>query len=156
MKEIKIENIVLYLSDENNSVRVKSMDDNVILCNQDIEVVLQLIEYNFYTVSSHYKSIVNNSKGGVDFGDINRVSIAIVLYYLYTYNQWRNTYKKQENKDLRFNKEDLDHPSTHDVVFRYFKTKYPDDWEKKSSILLEMNIDDLRAYYKTREEFYNR
>lgn len=58
--------------------------------------------------------------------------------------------------DLTFKAKDFDNPSTHDIIFNYFKTKYPNKWEEKCSILIGMSIDQLRAYNKTREAFYNR
>lgn len=65
-------------------------------------------------------------------------------------------YKKQENKDLKFNEKDFSNPSTHDIVFNYFKTKYPNDWKEKCAVLLGMGLSELNAYYKTRESFYNK
>ncbi len=72
------------------------------------------------------------------------------------YNSWRSMYKKQENKDLRFNEKDFNNPSTHDMLFHYFKTKYPNDWEEKCAILIGKELTEMKTYYKTREEFYNK
>lgn len=156
MKEIKLENITLSLLNEGADVRVKSDKENIILSNQSVDTVSELIKYNFDVVSSHYKLMISETKDKFDFEDINQVGIAIVLYYLYMYNSWRIIYKKQENKDLRFNEKDFSHPSTHDIVFNYFKTKYPNDWEKKCAVLLGKELTELKAYYKTREYFYNK
>jgi hypothetical protein len=156
MKEIKIENITLSLSNEGGNVRVKSDKENVILPNQNIDTVAELIEHNFNVVVSHYKLMIDKGKKEFDFSDINFVGISIVLYYLYMYNSWRSMYKKQENRDLKFIEKDFSHPSTHDIVFNYFKTKYPSDWEEKCTVLLGMEVAELKAYYKTREESYNK
>lgn len=154
MKEIKIENICLSLLSAGDCVRVKSDNKNIILSNQNVENVSELIKHNFKVVNNHYKSMIDN--GGGNFNEINVVSIAIVLHYLFMYNSWRRMYKKQENKDLRFNEKDFRHPSTHDILFNYFKTKYPGDWEGKCAVLLEMDEAELKAYYKSRVEFYNK
>ncbi|HEX8576641.1 MAG TPA: hypothetical protein VF677_10155 [Flavobacterium sp.] len=156
MKKIEIENITLSLSDEGGNVRVKSDNENVILSNQNINTISELIKYNFKVVNNHYKLMVDKAKEKFDFKDISWVSVAIVLYYLYMYNSWRSMYKKQDNRDLRFIEKDFSHPSTHDIIFNYFKTKYPGDWEEKCSILLGMSVEQFRAYYKTREAFYNK
>lgn len=157
MKEIKLDNITLYLSDESGrNVRVKSDKENVILSNQNVDIVSELINHNFNIVSNYYKLMLSKSKETIDLEDTNLVSIEIVLYYLYMYNSWRSSYKKQENKDLNFNEKDFNNPSTHDIVFNYFKTKFPTNWEEKCAALLGMELDELKTYYKTREDFYNK
>jgi hypothetical protein len=156
MKEIKIENITLGLLGEGANVRVKSNKENLILSNQNIDSVAELIQYNFDVVVNHYKLMIDREKKEFDLKDINFISISIVLHYLYMYNSWRVMYKKQENKDLRFNEKDFSNPSTHDIVFNYFKTKYSNDWEEKCAVLLGMELNELNAYYKTRESFYNK
>jgi len=156
MKEIKLENVTLHLSAETGNVRVKSDKENVILPNQSIDDVSDLIKHNFNIVVNHYKLMIDKGKKEFDFRDINIVSISIVMYYLYMYNSWRTMYKKQENRDLKFIEKDFSHPSTHDIVFNYFKTKYPHDWADKCAVLLGMEKAELNAYYKTREDFYNK
>lgn len=156
MKEFKIENITLSLYNEGNNVRVKSDKEDVILFNQNIDNVLELIKYNLSVVINHYKIMIDKAKDNFDFEDVYSVSIAIVLYYLYIYNSWRSMYSKQENKDLRFNTKDFSEPSTHDIVFNYFKTRYPSNWENKCAVLFGMAIAELKDYYKTREDFYNK
>ena len=156
IKEIKLENITLSLLSKGGDVRVKSDKQNIILSNQSIGIVSELIKHNFDVVYSYYKLMISETKEKFDYEDINQVSIAIVLYYLYMYNSWRSMYKKQENKDLRFNEKDFSHPSTHDIIFNYFKTKYPNDWEEKCAVLLRMELRKLEVYYKTREDFYNK
>lgn len=156
MKEIKLGNITLSILSEGDNVRVKSDRENNILSNQSVDNVFELIKHNFDVVSSHYKSMINETKDKFDFEDLNQISIAIVLYYLYMYNSWRFMYKKQENRDLRFNEKDFLHPSTHDIVFNYFKSMHQNDWEAKCAVLLGMELTELKAYYKTREDFYNK
>lgn len=156
MKEIEIENITLSLLREGANVRVKSNKENLILSNQNVDSVAELIRYNFDVVANHYKLMIDREKKGIDPKDINFMSISVVLHYLYMYNSWRIMYKKQENNDLRFNEKDFSNPSTHDIVFNYFKTKHPDDWEEKCAILLGMELSHLKAYYKARKDYYNK
>ena len=156
MKEIKIENITLRLSSEGANVRVKSNKEDVILSNQNVNTVSELIKHNFNVVNNHYRVMVEKTKKEFDFNDVAIISIAIVLHYMYLYNSWRSMYKKQENRDLRFNEKDFSNPSSHDIVFNYFKTKYPSEWEERCAVLLGMELSELKAYYKTREDFYNK
>lgn len=156
IKEILVENIIISLSVEGQNVRVKSKDQDIILTNQSIDTVAELIILNFNIVSNHYKVMIGTAKKSFDFEDIYHVSIAIVLHYLYMYNTWRSMYKKQENKELRFNEKDFSNSSTHDIIFYYLKFKYPDSWEEMCVILLGMESSQLKAYYKARNHFYNK
>jgi hypothetical protein len=153
MKEIKIENIILSLSSEGGDVRVKSNKEDVILSNQDVDVVSELIVYNFNVVNNHYKKMIEKAKEKFDYSDVTPINIVIVLHYLYLYNSWRSMYHKQENRDLKFNEKDFTNPSTYDIVFNHFKIKYPNDWEDRCAILLGMGLSELKAYYNTREDF---
>lgn len=157
MVQINLENITLTLAEESHGVRVKSETENVILPDQTIENITDIILNNFKIVTSFYESKVPvHLKSKFNLFDIYYVSVSILLHYLYMYNSWRKMYKKHENIDLRFNSKDFDSPSTHDIVFNYYRTKYPNEWQDKCSVLLGMSIDQLRSYYKTREVFYNR
>lgn len=156
MKEIKIENITLSLLSEGANVRVKSNKENFILSSQNVDSVAELIQYNFYVVANHYKLMIDREKKEFDVKDINSISMSIVLHYLYMYNSWRGMYKKQKHKDLTFNEKDFNNPSTYDIMFNYFKRKQPNDWEEKCAVLSGMGLSKLKAYYKTRENFYNR
>ncbi len=155
-KEIKIENITLNLSNDGNTVVVRSNRENIILPRQSIDTVAELIMHNFNVVINHYKSMIDKGSVAFDFNDINFISISIALHYLYMYNSWRAMYKKQENRDLKFIEKDFNNPSTRDIVFNYFKANYPNDWEEKCAGLLGMEFSALEAYYKTREDFYNK
>lgn len=154
--KIKIENITISLLREGEDVRVKSSAGNVILPNQNREAVAELIKHNFYIVINHYKCMIEKQQKEFDNNDIHFVSISIVLYYLYTYNSWRTMYKREQNKDLRFYEKDFSNPSTHDILFLYFKKRYSKDWEDKCAVLVGMKLDELKKYYKTREDFYNK
>ncbi len=156
MKEIKIENITLSLLSEGGNVRIKSGKENILLANQSLDAVATLVNNNFSIVINHYKLMINKVQKEFNFEDINFVSISIVFYYLYMYNSWRILYKKQENKDLKFYEKDFSNPSTYDIVCNYFKTKYSNDWEEKCAVLLGMELREFKAYYKTREDFYNK
>lgn len=155
-REIKVETRTVILSEEGDNIRVKSDKNNVLFFNQEIDTLYNLIEHNFNIVNSHYKLMIDATKVMFHPEDINEISISIVLYYLYMYNSWRSMYKKQENKDLRFYEKDFTNPSTHDIIFNYLKSKYPKNWEEKSALLIGVELNDLRIYYKRRQDFYNK
>ena len=156
-EELKLENIDMTLSNENGNVRAKSTNDNVILINQSVDNIADIIKLNFDIVNGFYKSrIANKTAEGFELSDINQVSITIVLHYLYMYNSWKNTYENKANQDLRFNEKDFSNPSTSDIIMSFYRKKYPNDWETKSSILLGITTEELQRYYGERQKFYNK
>jgi len=156
MKELNIDDVAIFLTHEKDNIRVKSGNENVLLINQRIENVADLIKSNLEVVKNHYKRLASKSEELLSSVDINHVSLSIVLHYLYLYNSWKNMYEKQENRSLSFDEKDLESPGTHDMLFHYFKSNYPKDWKIKSAILLNIGLDELEKYYKSREEFYNK
>lgn len=157
MKQLTLKNITLALSKEDDNIRVKSPDKNVLLLSQNIKNVIPIIESNFSVVDSFYlKRIADNPAATFDPDDIHRVSVSIVLDYLYMYNLWRLQYQRKKYQDLSFKQEDFDHPSTNDTIFSYFKYKYPDDWEIKCCVLMGRELDDLKRYYERRVQYYNK
>jgi len=155
MVQIRLEDITVELYGVNGSVHLKSLyHSDVILTNQTVENVYVILNENFNIVSTHYYKIYDNEL--IKSEDIQILSFRIVMHYLYMYNQWQTIYKNQERRDLTFNKTDFANASTHDIIFDYFKTKYPLDWEQSSVILLEIDIASFKTYYKEREYFYNK
>jgi hypothetical protein len=155
-KDYTIGELTFNLSNEGNTVFVKSITKNARLGFQTIENVYQLIDTNIKIVYNHYNSQLQNAKKIFPLFDLYELSFSIVIHYLYMYNMWRFTYKKQENKDLTFDVKDFDHPSTHDIIFFYLKKKYPTDWQTISAALIGMTLIELKTYYKGREDFYNK
>ena len=157
MKQLNLKNISLILTEEGGNVRVKSPGQNVLLASQNIDNVMLIIEDNFNTVDSFYlKRTGDNLEVTFDVDDIHNISISIVLYYLNMYNAWRLKYKAKKYQDLAFKEDDFNHPYTQDIIFNYYKTKYPDDWEIKCSVVMAMELDDLKRYYEKRLQFYNK
>lgn len=157
MEEIKLEDITLNIMKEDDGVRVTSEDESILLSDESVRNIISIITSNFVTVKTYYQSrIPDDRKNEFHTSDVNRISVSILLHYLYVYNSWRRRYKKQGKIDLLFNDEDFDQPSTHDIIFNYFRKKYPDDWEGKCGMLLDLKLDDLQDYFKNRQAFYNK
>ena len=156
MKKLILKNLTIILSVEGEDVRVISSAEDVILKNQSPDYVSEIILNNFNAVSDFYKSRVNINCGLNDLNDVYFISFKIVMHYLYIYNSWRYLYKGQENKDLRFDSKDFNMPATFDIIFHYFKTKYPYDWELRCSLLTGLEFSELKAYYQNRQDYYNK
>lgn len=155
LKKIRLENIDADLVQENDNVRVVVNGRVVLLRQQTVAALAPIIEQNFMMVNSYYLARVSDN-ALFDHVDIRTVSLSIVLNYLFMYNNWRIQYKRKKYDDLGFKKDDFDHPSTHDIIFWYFRQKYPADWDKKCSVLLGMTLVELRSYYERREQYYNK
>lgn len=156
MKELILKNLRIILFSEGKDVRVKSSTENVILKNQSLDDVSTIILNNFNEVSDFYKDQVNTNVSLISLDDVYLISFEIVMYYLYIYNSWHYLYKGQKGKDLRFDSKDFDAPATLDIIFHYFKTKYPDDWEERCSLLTGVELSELKAYYQNRQDYYNK
>lgn len=154
MKDVQLGNTNLGLISENLNVRVISDTENVLLKNQSIEQVRQLLADNYAIVYRHYSS--KSLCSSEDLENVNKVSISIVLHYLYMYNNWRNTYRNMQDFDLRFNDKDFANPTTFDIIVNYYKKRYPYDWIRKCNRLLGMSAKELQKYYEEREKFYNK
>lgn len=157
MKKVRLENINAELVQENDNVKVTVDGRAVLLRQQTVAAMAAIIEQNFVMVNSYYlEKISGDFKEIFDPVDVRTVSLSIVLNYLSMYNDWRIQYKRKSYDDLGFKQKDFDHPSTHDIIFWYFRQKYPADWDIKSSVLLGMTLDQLKSYYERREQYYNK
>jgi hypothetical protein len=146
-----VDNIKVDLSKETGGLRLRTDDDNLLLANQTIEETRSIVLKNHRIVKENYEKLVNNL---IDSDDISKVSMRIVLHYLYMYNLWRTMYKREEKRDLTFREKDFDHPYTKDKIIEYFKNKYPSDYSVKCETLLRMTTEDFNKYEKNRQDFY--
>lgn len=157
MEEIKLGDVTVNVMAEDDDVRVRSNGENILLSDESVRNIIGIITSNFVTIKTYYQSrIPDDRKNEFQASDLNRISVSILLHYLYVYNSWRRRYNKQRKIDLLFKDKDFDQPSTHDIIFNYFRKKYPDDWEGKCSMLLNLKLDDLQDYFKNRQAFYNK
>jgi hypothetical protein len=128
-----------------------------LLVDQTVDRMKKVVEHNFTTVRSFYQGrLASHPEIGFRPEDLDRISISIVLYYLYTYNSWRVQYRKPKYENLDFKDQDFDFAFTNDIIFRYFKNEYLKDWKIKCSVLLHMGLDELEKYYQERQKYENK
>lgn len=154
--QVALGNMLLDLSAEDQGIRVKSENESVILPAQTLDKVLHLIVENFGKVRSFYMSRAEHAQVFFSQPDIDGVSVAIMLHYLYMYNMWRKLHKEHADIDLRFDEKDFDVPGTNDIIFSFFRKLYPVAWQERCCVLLAMGLPELQQYYKSRELFYDR
>jgi hypothetical protein len=151
MTKLALDNITIALVREFHGLRVSTEVRTVLLEGQKPESVSGIIVSNFQTVKEFYKTrISSNSVAAVDDTDISNLSISIVLHYLHKYNLWKTMYKNFKNPGLLFLEGDFDSISTADIIYQYFKSKYPQHWEKKCSVAMGMGLEEWRHYYSAR------
>ena len=143
-----VDGIEIELAEENGGIRLTTRhDDNVILPDQTMASVENIVKENLQIVRSYYlaKSGVPVS---IDERDLTVVSLKLVLHYLYMYNMWRKMYQNHKARDLKFQKEDLESPGTHDMIIAYFKNKYPDGYSAMCAHMLGISVEAFRHVVK--------
>lgn len=71
------------------------------------------------------------------------------------YRRFWNKYPKSKKRYSNFKIEDLNHPSIHDLIIKFFKEKTPANYVVNCMIMLEMEEVSFLAYEKSRQEFYD-
>ncbi len=107
---------------------------------------------DFYkTIFSYYFDV---SKNLIPKEFIEEVSHIVTDYYYEQYGRFSKQYPKSIKRYSTFQIKDLDHPSTFEMVIKFFKKKQEDNYSEYSKILLKMTDDALKGFEKNREEFY--
>jgi hypothetical protein len=157
MGKLVLENITIELVKENNDVRVCLPTRSAILSEQNIETVSRIIQHNFEIVDAHYRSMIaGHADISFDLNDIHTLSLKIVVYYLYMYNSWRVQYRRPKYDNLDFKEEDFNNPSTNDLIFDFYRSNYPADWEEKCAVLMGKDLESLKIYYQRRLQYNNK
>jgi hypothetical protein len=153
----ELNSLTLTLLEEGNKVRVRTDGTSALLAEQTVDQVKNIIQRNFTMVNAFYRNRVASHPGsGISLEDLDRISIFLVIRYLYMYNHWRIQYRRPKYENLDFKNEDFDFPTTDDKIFRYFEKEYPADWKAKCCVLLNMDLAKLESYYEERQKFANK
>ena len=157
IKKIKLGTIDMILTTENSDVRVKSNHNNILLANQSVNMIANILQQNFDIVHGFYETkISNKSKQIIGNDDLNQISINILLHYLALYNQWNNSYNRNNKYDLKFHEEDFNNHFTWYRIIYYFQNKYPNDWEDKCRRLIGMTQEEFKDFYIRSENYFNK
>lgn len=105
----------------------------------------------FETISSYYHSSI--SKGIPEYL-LMGMCTAVTDYYYEQYTRFYKQYPKSQKRYSAFHLKDIDHPSTTEIIIRYFKEQVPDQYLHYSSIALQLTIAQVKEFEKRREDFY--
>lgn len=97
---------------------------------------------------------LNISAGKVPLELVNEVSKVITEYYYEQYSRFGKQYPKSAKRYSSFLLKDLDHPTTFEMVIKFFKTKSGESYRVFSQQLLNMSEEELAKFEKNREDFY--
>ena len=149
-----VDNNIIELKQDNGQVLILTHDfSKRPFPNQTIESLTNLILTNYRIVKEFYKEKAENV---IPNDDLNNICLKIVLDSLHMYNMWRIWYKKQENRNLTFDKKDFDHPDTKDKFMLYLKDKFPIDYKKQCEIIFSMSTEEFENYEKNRDAYFNK
>lgn len=94
------------------------------------------------------------TKGEVTEDKVDLVSNAVTDYYYDQYQRFEQQYPKSIKRYSTFQLKDLDHPTTFEIVIKVLKEKIGVDYEKTVLQFLNMTLEELRQFEKSRQEFY--
>ena len=152
-KTFYLDNVKVNISEENNGIRLTTIDENWFIPDQNLDETKTIIEKNFRIIKTHFHDKLGKI---VTEADLSNISLKICIYYFQMYNHWRSMYKKERNRDLTFIQNDFDHPSTSDTIVDYFKSTYPENYISKCEVMLNMTSEQVKNYVIRKEEFDNR
>jgi hypothetical protein len=107
---------------------------------------------NFYQVILAYYDKI--AKGLVPEELLSGLAKSIADFYYDQYYRFKNQYPKSIKRYSSFQTKDLDHPTTFELVIKYFKERLGANYAEFSGLLLCMTDDELKAFEKNREDFY--
>jgi hypothetical protein len=147
-----IGSVTIQTQEEVNGLRLTTDFEQVLLLNQTKTSVRPLIQKNFQIV----KGILMTRDAALDEIEMNELSLKIVLRYLCLYNNWKQFYPKEKDRDLTFITEDLQTPATFDIVKEFILDRHPRNYQELSAAILGVEIDKFKNYEKARLEFMER
>lgn len=115
------------------------------------EMNMEPREAFFKSIHNYYLNLVA-SKVPIEL--INGVSDIVTDFYYEQYNRFKRQYPKSAKRYSAFQFKDLEHPTTFEMIIKYFKENDSDNYKDYSMILLRMTLEELIAFEKSREEFY--
>jgi len=106
----------------------------------------------FKIIFEHYNHISN---GELNSELLVEMSNRINDYYYEQYSRFTIQYPKSIKRYSSFQLKDLEHPTTYEIIIKFFKEKSIENYSEYSKLILNMNEIELNTFEKSREDFYN-
>ena len=107
----------------------------------------------FYdTIFEYYNQIFN---GKISNNLLTEMSDGLADYYYDQYNRFSIQYPKSVKRYSSFQLKDLDHPTTFEIIIKFFKEKFANNYPENVKLILNMTENELKAFEKSRDDFSN-
>lgn len=106
----------------------------------------------FEIINKHYRSVVGEK---IPEEYLIGMSMRVTDYYFNQYVRFYNQYPKSQKRYSTFNLKDIDHPSTFEIVIKYFKEVDLKKYLYYSSSTLKIPEIEIIGFEKSRKDFYN-
>ncbi|MDQ3111380.1 MAG: hypothetical protein M3R17_15950 [Bacteroidota bacterium] len=156
--EFKIDNTTVTLRIEKSPMLnvngLRFITDNIdyFIPSQTIEETKRVVEENYKIVKDHFQSKRTDL---ITDEDLENFSLKIVVSYLQMYNHWRTMYHRHKNNDLKFISKDFENVKTSYEIINYFENKYPNAFDDKCSMLLDMTLNQFHEFHQRKKQFDN-
>jgi hypothetical protein len=107
----------------------------------------------FRVIYNHYSEI---TKDKVPDEILHELSETISDYYYEQYIRFGKQYPKSIKRYSTFQIKDLDHSTTFEIIIKFLKNKAGSKYSELALSILPMTLDELRAFERNRENFYNK
>ena len=143
--KIILDKIELYISKKLfGKVKIEFNGQTILINDKKVRVV-DTIKYNY-----EKGNLIMNIEG-----NINSISVKILIHYLDQYSRWKEQYTKS-NYDITFYEKDFDHPNTNDIIILYLKEKHPNNWKTISEKYINMTTKEFDSYWTNRLAYFNK
>jgi hypothetical protein len=97
-----------------------------------------------HSTVAHYAQ--SATKGGVEMTQkqLEEVSFAVVLHWLFVYCMWRNTYEQHKNHPLCVDPDDLRRPQAHDHCWAYCEEEFGANYLIHAAALTGMSSAEIQ------------
>ena len=106
----------------------------------------------FEIINKYYCSVVGEKIPGQYLIEMSK---RVADYYFDQYVRFYNQYPKSQKRYSTFDLKDIDHPSTFEIVIKFFKEIDLKNYLHYSSITLKISENEVLAFEQRRKDFYN-
>lgn len=80
----------------------------------------------------------------------------ITDHYYEQYSRFRIQYPKSVKRYSTFKLNDLEHPEVMEIIIKYFKSIFGDNYAEEATVALNLSLDGLRKFEENMTAYYNK